>query len=160
MLIRAALPTDAPAIRAVEEAAFGRNDEANLVERLRADGEVLFELVADDGGEIVGHILFSRLASDPDLAIAALAPLAVRPDRARQGIGGRLCEAGVRRCRDEGLGAALVLGDARYYGRFGFSHAAAAPVTSAFSGYEAFQALALRSEVLGPVAVRYPAAFG
>jgi putative acetyltransferase len=161
MLIRAALPDEGAAVRAVITAAFYRPDEADLVQRLRDDGEALFELVADDGGLIVGHILFSLLQAGPERAFAALAPLSVAPDRHRQGIGGRLCEAALRQARRDNLEAVLVLGDPLYYGRFGFSHAAAAQIASPYSGNEAFQALALQSGALDePVSVTYPAAFG
>jgi predicted N-acetyltransferase YhbS len=60
-MIRDAAPRDYPAIRAVVRHAFGRADEANLVEQLRADGDVLFELVAGGDMALQGHILYSRL---------------------------------------------------------------------------------------------------
>ena len=60
-----------------------------LVERLRADGDVLFELVAEEDGEVVGHILFSRLWADRAELYGALAPLAVPAGRQSQGVGSR-----------------------------------------------------------------------
>src|SRR3569623_1685897 len=60
-MIRYARAADRPAIDAVITAAFGRADEARLVERLRADDDAMFELVAEQDGVVVGHILFSRL---------------------------------------------------------------------------------------------------
>jgi putative acetyltransferase len=60
-MIRYARATDHPAIVAVVAAAFGRADEAQLIGRLRADGDVIFELVSDEDGAVTGHILFSRL---------------------------------------------------------------------------------------------------
>ena len=92
-MIRHATPADQAAIRAVVHAAFGQADEADLVERLRAAGDVMFELVEEDGGEIVGHILYSRLWADSINLYAALAPLSVRPDRQRSGVGKRLTAA-------------------------------------------------------------------
>lgn len=63
-MIRLARIADHVSIALVVEAAFAQPDEARLVERLRADGDVLFELVSEADGEITGHILFSRLWAD------------------------------------------------------------------------------------------------
>ena len=81
--IRAATPADRDAIRTVEEAAFGRKDEALLVDALVAAGDAVLELVAETGGRIVGHILFSRLTVERPqggFAAVALAPHAILPD--------------------------------------------------------------------------------
>ena len=61
MSIRAATPRDREAIRLVEEHAFGQQAEAGLVDALVADGDAVVELVAEEDGQVVGHILFSRL---------------------------------------------------------------------------------------------------
>ena len=92
-MIRHARAADHPAIREVVAAAFDKTDEADLVERLRASGDVVFELVEEDAGQIVGHILYSRLWADSAYLYAALAPLAVRPDRQKDGVGKRLTKA-------------------------------------------------------------------
>ena len=75
-MIRHARQTDHAASREVVAAAFEKTDEADLVERLRACGDVVFELVEEDAGEIVGHILYSRLWADSAFLYAALAPFA------------------------------------------------------------------------------------
>lgn len=59
MMIRPERADDEAGIRRVNEAAFGRPDEAALVDALRGSGAVICSLVAEEGGEIVGHILFS-----------------------------------------------------------------------------------------------------
>jgi putative acetyltransferase len=159
-MIRHAAPADHPAIRAVISAAFGQADEADLVERLRADGDVVFELVEEDEGEIVGHILYSRLWADNVNLYAALAPLAVRPDRQRAGVGKRLTRASLDAAREFGAYAVIVLGHPDYYPKFGFSPQAAAKVSSPYSASPAFMALALEDGALDePVLVAYPAAF-
>ena len=67
---------DQSAVHEVVAAAFGQNDEAELVQRLRADGDVVLELAAVRHGVFVGHILFSALGAEPSpRRIAALAPL-------------------------------------------------------------------------------------
>ena len=92
-MIRYARPSDHDVIAEVVSEAFGRPDEAALVVRLREAGDVLFELVSDEGGAVGGHILFSRLYADRYEMYAALAPLAVRPGLQRSGVGGALVRA-------------------------------------------------------------------
>ena len=84
------VPGDYEQITALLDLAFGGTDESRLVAGLRAEGAVILALVADLNGRIVGHILFSELPIETDggtLRAAALAPLAVVPERQRQGIG-------------------------------------------------------------------------
>ena len=158
-MIRPAAPADIPAIRQVVTAAFGQAEEADLVERLRADGDVRVELVAQEAGGITGHILFSRLGIGP-IEGAALAPLAVAPAQQRRGIGAALTRAGIDRCRELGIPAVIVLGHADYYPRVGFSAALAAPLEAPFSG-SSFMALELTPGALTPGGrVRYAPAFG
>lgn len=158
--IRPVESEDRAAVRDIETRAFGRTDEAELVDRLRADGDVVVELIAEQDGVAVGHILFSRLAVDPAARFAALAPVAVSPTHQRGGVGGALVRAGLDACRDAGQVAVIVLGHPEYYPRFGFSTEAALQVRSPFEG-PAFMALALRSGALDrPVAITYAAAFG
>ncbi|HEY8572190.1 N-acetyltransferase [Phenylobacterium sp.] len=159
-MIRHARAADHPAIAATVEAAFGRADEARLVERLRAGQDVLFELVAVEDGEVTGHVLFSRLYADRPELIAALAPLAVRPDRQAAGVGSALVKAGLENAREFGAWGVIVLGEPAYYGRFGFSAETAARVKAPYSGRPAFQAVALEDGVFDrPMLVAYPDAF-
>jgi putative acetyltransferase len=159
-MIRYARPADHGDIATVVAAAFGGADEARLVEQLRADGDTMFELVAEEAGDLVGHVLFSRLWADRDALYAALAPLAVRPDRQRQGVGGRLVRAALECAPEFGAVGVLVLGDPAYYGRFGFSPEAAARVACPYSGLPALQALALQPGVFdAALTVAYPGAF-
>ena len=159
-MIRYARPADRPAIAEVVEAAFGRPDEARLVERLRADDEVMFELVAEGDGGVCGHILYSRLWADSPALYAALAPLAVRPDRQSAGLGSELVEASLRSARDFGARGVLVLGHPAYYPRFGFRPELTAKVTCPFSGAPSLMALELEPGAFAePLTVAYPSAF-
>ena len=154
-------PKDFPAIHAVEAAAFGREDEALIVEGVRAEGAVLVELVAEADGEIVGHILFSRMTTDPQRRIAGLAPVAVRPEMQGRGYGEALCRAGIDALRQMGAEAVVVLGHEAYYPRFGFSREAAANVISPYAALPAFMALELTPGALAaPIKVDYPRSFG
>ncbi len=155
---------DASAVRAVNEAAFGRPDEADLIEGLRAESVVLLSLVAEHGERLVGHILFSRMWIDtPGGAIDAvsLAPMAVLPEFRRCGVGGRLIRAGLDLLRERGERIVIVLGHPGYYPRFGFTTELARSLESPFPA-EAFMALELKPGALDAVqgTVRYASAFG
>lgn len=159
-MIRYATPNDHAAIGQVTAAAFGRTDEARLIERLRADGDAMFELVAEEDNAIAGHILFSRLWADREELYAALAPISVAPERQGAGLGAALVRAGLERAPEFGATGVLVLGDPAYYARFGFRREAALGVNGPYSALEAFQALALSDGAFDrPLTVAYPDAF-
>ena len=160
-MIRYAAASDHGPIGELVAKAFGRPDEARLVERLRAEEDAMFELVAEDGGAIVGHIMFSRLWADRDELYAALAPLAVDPARQGKGLGSALVRAGLLSAPQFGAFGVLVLGAPAYYGRFGFSAETAAQVEAPFRGLPAFMGLALGEGAFDrPLRVAYPDAFG
>jgi len=121
-IVRDEQPPDRAAVRAVNEVAFGRNNEADLVESLHRDGAAVVALVAELAGRVIGHILFSSV--EVPLArgkrFAGLAPMAVVSSFQRRGIGALLVEAGLRRCAVLDFDAVVVLGRPRYYPRFGF----------------------------------------
>ena len=153
-------PAERLAIRAVHEAAFGRPDEADLVDTLRAENVVLASLVAEREHRIVAHILFSRvwIATVPAVA---LAPVAVLPEYQRQGIGAVLITRGIDSMRTQDEQIILVLGHPEYYARFGFAIEAARNFEIPFPP-EAFMAMELSPGALAQVRgeVRYPGAFG
>jgi putative acetyltransferase len=159
-VIRYARAADHPAIAEVNRAAFGRAEESELIERLRADEDVLFELVAETDGEVTGHIVFSRLWADSQHLFAALAPMAVRPGLQRGGVGSALVRTGLEYAREFGVHGVLVLGHVAYYPRFGFSADEAKQISSAYSGSPSFMALALEPGAFdAPLSVVYPDAF-
>lgn len=144
MSIRAATPRDRDAIRAVEQHAFGQDTEAGLVDALVDGNDVVLELVAEDEGQVVGHILFSRLYVQNGGGLTpavALAPLAVEPSFHGTGIGGALIREAHVRLKAAGETLSIVLGDPAYYGRFGYVHARAAGFESEYQ-CAALQALA------------------
>jgi len=113
MEIVTATPDRYAAIADLNRTAFGSDAEGALIARLRDEGLVLVERVALDADGLVGHILFSRLDVEIDgrkVSSAALAPMAVRPDRHRQGIGSRLVQDGLAELRSVGCEAVIVLG--------------------------------------------------
>ena len=68
LLIRPERPEDIEAIRQVNEQAFGRADEANLVDALRTGGKAVLSLVGVEGDRIVGHIFSVPSRLNPTMA--------------------------------------------------------------------------------------------
>lgn len=162
--LRDARPEDAGPISALLIRAFGGDEEAELVARLRSDGAVQTELVAGEAGAPAGYVMLSALYVAGEGRIipgAALAPLAVDPDLQGRGIGGQLVRAALARARGAGIAAVFVLGEPGYYGRFGFSADAAGPFEAPF-GPPHFMAIALAEGALDVRSgrVAYPPAFG
>lgn len=159
-MIRPEAPDDAPSIDAVIEAAFGQRDEADLVRALREDAGWLpdLSLVAVEEQLVVGHIALTRATVDGAPTLA-LAPLSVRPDHQRLGIGSQLVREALRRAGDAAESAVVVLGDPAYYGRFGFRPARDLGITGPFGDIDEFQALAL-SEAAPTGRITYAAPFG
>jgi len=127
VVIRDETHADAPAIYALNAAAFETELEARLVDALRAHGRLTLSLVAVDGGTVIGHIALSPVSVvGPDGRAArgvGLGPVAVNPARQRSGIGGRLIEAALQRLEAAGHPFCVVLGHKEYYPRFGFVRA-------------------------------------
>ena len=125
--IRVERPEDASRIRVVNEMAFGQPTEADIVDRLRqACGDSL-SLVAEDD-VVVGHILFTPAVVEGSASRVVgmgLAPMAVIPERQRQGIGSALARRGLEMLRERGCPFVIVLGHSDYYPRFGFERASA-----------------------------------
>lgn len=160
MIVRVARTEDGAAIARSVAAAFGRLDEAAIIEGVRGEGAVLTELVAEWNGEVAGYVMFSRLGAQPNKLVAGLGPLAVAPDCQNRGLGASLVLRGLAHCQGLGCEACVVLGDPAYYGRFGFT-AAPPEIRSPYTGLAAFQAIEFVPGALGlPIALAYPAAFG
>lgn len=132
LVVRDEEPGDVPLIREVVTAAFGQALEADLVDRLRTDGDAVTSLVAIEDGRLAGHLMLSKMTAP--FAALGLAPVSVAPDRQRSGIGSTLIRAALERARAEDWAAVFVLGDPAYYRRFGFDPALAAGFESVYAG--------------------------
>lgn len=154
--IRSEKPGDGEAIFRVHAAAFPTDVEARLVEALRANGKAVVSLVAEGGTTVAGHLLFSPVSVEREASSApapgvGLAPLAVRPEFQRRGIGARLVETGLDACRRAGFAFVVVLGEPRYYRRFGFRRARADGLRNEYGVDEEFMVLALHPDALAGV---------
>jgi putative acetyltransferase len=122
-VIRREAPGEERAVRAVEAAAFGRTEEAELVDRLRAREQVVLSLVAAAGPEVIGHLLLTSVrieGASVAARVLGLGPVAVRTEDQRRGVGSRLVRAAVEEARQLGAAGIVVLGHPAYYPRFGF----------------------------------------
>jgi len=156
MEFRTAEPEDTPGLRRVLIEAFGRPDEADLVDRLRADGDIADSFVALIDRVVVAGVVFSRLV-EPDWALA-LAPVGVLPALQRRAIGTQLIKIALAHLQTGPRPGVFVLGEPTYYGRFGFDVAAAAGFASPYAGpHFALKALASPLPAASGIARHAPA---
>lgn len=129
---------DFPVVYRVVKEAFAdmpmaSGDEPDLVNRLRGSTAFIPELslVAEVDGELVGHILFTRMLIGDHPALT-LAPVAVLPEWQGRGVGSRLIEAGHRIAREMGFLSVILVGHEHYYPRFGYIPAGSKGITAPF----------------------------
>ena len=164
-IVRPERSDDYGTIASVVTAAFGKTDEARMVEKIRASDGYVPELafVAEVDGTVAAHTMLSYVTlEDRSHRLLQLAPMAVRPDLQRQGIGSALVRAALGAADELGEPLVLVLGHAGYYPRFGFAPASRIglhPPTAEIPD-EVFMAVPLRAydpEIRGRVV--FPPAF-
>lgn len=122
---------DREAIRAVHLAAFPTPAEADLVDILRANGEIdaARSLLAEVEGAVVGHCLLTattlerRDGTSAIGPVVALGPIAVLPAWQGRHVGTALMRMALERCAADGAGAVVLVGSPTYYLRFGFGPA-------------------------------------
>jgi len=124
--LRSELPGDEEAIDWVICRAFESMNEAHLVHMLRdtySGFDPRFSVVACEGGEMVGHALFTpariRLMGETVDALA-LGPIGVVPERQRHGIGGRMIRFGHGLGERLGVAVAFLAGPPSYYPQHGY----------------------------------------
>ncbi len=152
LIIRAETQADYPAVRQVNEYAFSRVNEADLVDALRRNAEPQISLVAELDGQVVGHIFFSPVLIESEASkftALGLAPMAVLPEFQNQAIGSELVRRGLDECRSIGHDVVVVLGHPEYYPRFGFVPAKQKGLRCEYTvPDEAFMAVELREGAL------------
>jgi putative acetyltransferase len=128
--IRGERPSDAAAISALTAAAFAdleisSHTEQFIVEALRAAGALSLSLVAEQNGELIGHIAFSPVSiSDGAAGWYGLGPVSVLPAYQRGGAGSALINHGLARLKASGAAGCCLVGHPQYYPRFGFKNIA------------------------------------
>jgi len=124
LLVRRERPEDEREISEVVAAAFGDASVAEFTDSIRASAGYVPELtfVGEEDGRIAGYTMLSYigLAGGPVDRLLTLTPVAVRPDRQRQGVGTAVVRAAVAAADERGEPLVLVEGIPDYYPRFGF----------------------------------------
>jgi putative acetyltransferase len=163
--VRTETTEDHKSVRRVNELAFGRRNEADLVDALRANARPYISLVAVVDEQVVGHIFFSPVSVESEagaFTAMGLAPMAVLPERQNQGIGSQLVREGLKECQRLGEDIVVVLGHPNYYPRFGFMAARLKGLRSEYDvPDEAFMVAELGEGALGGRRglVKYPPEF-
>jgi len=117
--------TDIGAREALLDEAFGEARRRKTSERLRegrlpADG---LAFIAAERRRVVGTARLWRVSLASGQEALLLGPVAVAADCRGRGIGAALVRRAIAEARKRGHGAVMLVGDAPYYGRFGFSRA-------------------------------------
>jgi putative acetyltransferase len=127
--LRNETPADIGAITEVTKAAFetlaiSQHTEHFIVAALRAAGALTVSLVAEAGGQVIGHIGFSPVVmSDGTPDWYGLGPVSVLPPFQRQGVGRALIQEGLAGLKALGAQGCCLVGHPDYYPQFGFRNA-------------------------------------
>ena len=166
--IRQEITNDKKEVYEVNSIAFGQDNEAKLVNLLRESKAFIPELslVATVETKLVGHILFSKIIiideNGNEFESLALAPVAVRPEFQRKGIGRQLIKSGLNKARELKYKSVIVLGHKHYYPKFGFKPVDKWNIKAPFDvPAEFFMGLELVKDGLKGISgtVRYPKEF-
>ena len=154
--VRPERPEDHADVHRVNELAFGQPVEAELVDRLRAACHEAVSLVALEGDRVVGHIFFTPVVVESARGTVTgmgLAPMAIVPERQRQGVGSALVRRGLDMLREQGCPFVVVVGHPEYYPRFGFERASRHGLASQWEGvpHEAFMVAILAPAAMAGV---------
>jgi Predicted acetyltransferase len=134
---------DIEQVREILRAAFPMEAESKLVDALRANDKRIIALVAANDDWVLGHILFSPVTTTPPSKAKGigLAPVAVLPEVQLQGIGSGLIREGLRLCKELGYDYCVVLGNPKYYQRFGFEKASSFCMQNEYGLDDAFMVI-------------------
>ena len=130
LTIRAETENDIAAITDLTEKAFATlevsdHTEQFVVMELRKAGALTISLVAELGGQVVGHIAFSPVVmSDGTPGWYGLGPVSVLPQYQKQGIGKALIYEGLARLKSLAARGCCLVGHPEYYCKFGFENTA------------------------------------
>lgn len=119
--VRVATQADLPAIRDLNTRAFGRPDEARIIDTMMKDQDVLIQIVAESDGVVIGHLAYYVVGVFGKLSASGLGPMCVDPWVQREGVGKAMIDFSLRILREYGVALIFVLGHPEYYPKFGFS---------------------------------------
>lgn len=160
--IRSEMPCDISGVHALTRAAFatarhGSHTEHHIVDALRERGELSISLVAEDAGQLIGHVALSPVdVQDGSEGWFGLGPVSVLPERQGRGVGTALVQAAIEALRAQGARGCVLLGEPGFYGRFGFRAVPDLLLPGVPTEY--FQALCLQPP-MAQGEVRYSSAF-
>jgi predicted N-acetyltransferase YhbS len=161
-VLRPEVPKDFIEIATLQKLAFGRPNEAQLVERIRKSNRHIpqLSLVAELDAQIVGHILLSYVDL-ADRKVLSLAPIAVHPEHQNHGIGSDLIRLSLAEAEKLGELIVIVLGNPKFYGRFGFETSIQYGIRSPFDVPDEFFMVKYLAEMIPNLdgTVIYPPAF-
>ena len=157
IIIQKETPENYPAIHEILRACFNREGEGNLVKALRVNDRAILSLVAMQNAEVVGHVMFTPVTTSPlSTAIGlGLAPLAVKPEYQKQGIGAKLVKEGLRLCAELGYDYVVLLGNPKYYQCFGFRKASDFGMQNEYGVDEPFMLIKLTNRDLQNGLIKY-----
>lgn len=161
IFIRPEQPKDIPAIHALNASAFPTDAEARLVDALRANGKAIYSFVAvNEQDTVLGHVLYSPVATPLPSHGLGLAPIAVRPEFQNQGVGSKLIRVSLIEVKADGFDYVVLLGSPEYYHRFGFQTASTFGLQNEYGVDEEFMVLNLSGRELPGGLVQYVEEFG
>jgi predicted N-acetyltransferase YhbS len=114
---------DAIAIERILGDAFGPERHRKTAQRLREGQAPVLSLVARDDGRLIGTLRFWSVRIGRRHRALLLGPVAVDAAYRSRGVGAWLINTGLARAQAMGHRAVILVGDAPYYGRFGFATA-------------------------------------
>ncbi len=132
--IRIMVQADKPAVKDLTTRAFGRPDEADIIDQLERNGDVTLQMVAEMDGQIVGHILFYPMGVFGKLGAVGLGPMSVDPWVQKEGIGKALVTEGIAMMKQMGAPIVFVLGHDWFYPKLGFTEEATADFSTPLKG--------------------------
>jgi predicted N-acetyltransferase YhbS len=121
--IRQERPADVAAREALLDVSYGPVRFTKTSERLREGRLPELAFVATEGRRLVGTVQLWPVSAGRDRPALLLGPLAVHPICRKRGVGSTLVQHALREAARRNHGAVLLVGDAPYYGRLGFSSA-------------------------------------
>jgi len=147
--------TYAKASGLLKQAFPGSSYEARLVDNFHKNGKAVHEWVCIHANKVVAYVAFSNAYNGTEVCGLHLAPLAVKPEFQRQGVGSELLRFALRQpiILEQTL---YVLGNPVFYGKFGFEPCAS-PLCPFTKNNKNF--LSIRNDTPAPFTVAYEREF-